>query len=88
MAPKQLFPQARDMSSVKITYKEPDNRPIKEVDWYFSWDGGGVGAKAFFTKAGELAISRHDSPVAVFVAQDDALEWARAILKMAEQRHG
>lgn len=69
------------MSSVKITYKEPEDRPIEKVEW-----GTGYRYTAEWCY-NDLWITCGSSAV-VHVGEEAVLEWARAILKMVEQRHG
>lgn len=72
------------MSSVKIIYKEPEDRPIERVEWRDH-------NYAYFDKTDRFCIcTDHGTYHAVVsrVSKDEALEWARAVLKMVEQRHG
>lgn len=71
------------MTSVKITYKEPEERPIEKV----SWIRNGVHTWAKF-EYGSLTLGRDDSSVRICINWEDAPEALRAILKMVEQHHG
>lgn len=70
------------MSSVKIIYKEPEDRPIEKVEWEYADEQ----SSAWWTTDDFLHL--HQDSDLITVRSEDALEWARAILKMVEQRHG
>lgn len=70
------------MSSVKITYKAPEDLPIEKVEWM--WDG----RKCMAFVAGRALIIRPDYGPEVCLSLSEAPDAVRAILKMAEQRHG
>lgn len=69
------------MSSVRITYKEPEDRPIQKVEWM--WDGRKYTA---FVEGRSLNISTDPGPE-VRLCLSEAPEAIRAIFKMVEQRH-
>lgn len=70
------------MTSVKIIYKEPDDRPIEKVEW---WVREGHKGCTYLNSDGDLWVEQGADTV--LVHKQATVEWARAILKMVEQRH-
>jgi hypothetical protein len=67
------------MTDIKITYKEPTDRPIERVE-------GGYTECTYARMNGDLFI--HQQTDCIMIEAANALDWARAILKMVEQAQG
>ncbi len=71
--------ESKPQSSVQIIYEDPVERPIKQVTWTYA------GAPYLVMLGPETGTLYVDD---IEVSADDALDWARAVLKMVGQRHG